>query len=92
MSYQIVLKHFSVLFLNYKSSRFVDSKQFFSNHCRMKAFHWAPFFGAVIFCVYYSSASSKYEITLERFEGAFGDEDKLLNLDGLRIKKFNRTS
>lgn len=36
--------------------------------------------------------SSKYEIILERVETAFGENDKTIVFDTLRIKKFNRTA
>ena len=28
---------------------------------------------------------------MEKIESAFGDDDKVLSFDGLRVKKFNRT-
>jgi hypothetical protein len=58
----------------------------------MKAFDWLHFFVAAIFCVYHSSALSKYEVILERFESAFGGDDKMLKVEDLRVKKFNRTT
>ena len=40
---------------------------------------------------FHQKISSKYEIILEKFESALGDDDKMLTLGSLRVKKFNRT-
>jgi hypothetical protein len=60
----------------------------------MKAFDWFQFFVVTILCIYHSSALSKYEVILERFESAFGDDDKMLKVEELKVevKKFNRTT
>lgn len=36
--------------------------------------------------------ASKYEIILERIEPAFGDDDKVVKFDTLRIQKVNRST
>lgn len=33
-----------------------------------------------------------YELIMERFEGAFGADDKVLELETLRVKKYNRST
>jgi hypothetical protein len=81
-----------LLLLNHiKVRAFAAIQQFVNNHRDMKV-HWVPALITVIFFVCYSSASSKYEVIMERFEGAFGENEKMMNVDGLRIKKFNRTT
>lgn len=35
--------------------------------------------------------NAAYEITLESIEMTFGDKDKIASLNGLRVKKYNRT-
>jgi hypothetical protein len=36
--------------------------------------------------------ASDYELIIERLETPFGDEDKAIIFDTLRVKKFNRTA
>lgn len=33
-----------------------------------------------------------YEFTLLKFENALGSDDKVVTFEGLRVKKFNRTT
>jgi hypothetical protein len=37
-------------------------------------------------------AASDYEVILEKIESAFGEDDKTLAFESLRVKKFNRTT
>lgn len=36
--------------------------------------------------------ASNHEIVIDRIETAFGDDDKVVRFDTLRVKKFNRTA
>lgn len=36
--------------------------------------------------------TSCHELTLERIESALGAEDNVMSFEGLRVKKFNRTT
>ena len=44
----------------------------------------------LVFCFIISQFKA-HEIILEKIENAFGEDNKFLSFDGLRVKKFNRT-
>ncbi|CAO1349063.1 unnamed protein product [Diamesa tonsa] len=48
----------------------------------------------ILFCfiICEKVTNAAYEITIEKIETLLGDDDKIVTFDGLRVKKYNRTS
>jgi hypothetical protein len=76
----------------------------FLNNETNSSYSFVTFVFSIAFCGKYSSKKkstvqqnfhqmpSNYEIILDRMETVLGDDDKMLDLGTLRVKKFNRTA